>query len=171
MSWVRGKLTDSQNLKIEVIHMSNDESRKFAITLDSMGDYEFRIRFDKESFNELIMDEQPPFGSDKGPDASRILAAAVGNCLSASLLFCARKARVNIEGMHTEVQVDYVRNEKGRLRIGKIGVDIHPRFDPAELPKAQRCLELFEDYCAVTQSVRNGIDVSVAVDTTQSSKS
>jgi len=150
--------------------MSTNESRGFAITMDNLGEYEFRVRFDKELYEELVMDEQPPLGSDKGPDASRLLAAAVGNCLSASLLFCARKARVDIEGIHTEVKVDYVRNEQGRLRIGKIGVDIRPRFDSAELPKAQRCLELFEGYCVVTQSVRKGIDVTVEVNTSQSSK-
>jgi organic hydroperoxide reductase OsmC/OhrA len=75
---------------------------------------------------------------------------------------------VNIREVHTEVKVNYVRNEQGRLRIGKIDVDIQPKFDPAELQKAQRCLELFEDYCVVTQSVRKGIDVSVAVNASAS---
>jgi organic hydroperoxide reductase OsmC/OhrA len=144
------------------------ESHQLAISMDSMGDYEFRVRFDKAFYSDLLMDEPPPLGGDKAPNASRVLAAAVGNCLSASLLFCARKAHVNIQGVHTEVKVNYVRNEQGRLRIGKIDVDIQPRFDPAELQKAQRCLELFEDYCVVTQSVRKGIDVSVAVNTSAS---
>ena len=139
------------------------ESQKFTITMESTGEYEFRVRFDKDSYGALTMDEPPPLGQDKGPNASRILAAAVGNCLSASLLFCARKARVNIQGVRTEAQVDYMRNAEGRLRIGKINVAVHPQFDPADLPKAQRCLELFEDYFVVTQSVRAGIDVSVTV--------
>lgn len=139
------------------------ESRRFSLSMDSVSDSEFRIRFDKESYGELTMDEPPPAGGDMGPNASRILAAAVGNCLSASLLFCLKKARLRMPRVHTEVKVEYARNEKGRLRIGKIEVEIDPKFAPDELPKAQRCLELFEDYCVVTQSVRHGIDVSVSV--------
>ena len=30
--------------------------------------------------------------------------------------------------------------------------------------RVERCLELFEDFCVVTQSVRNGIEVDVAVE-------
>ena len=157
-----GKTPPSQGGK------KSTESHQFAISMDSMGDYEFRVRFDKAFYSDLLMDEPPPLGGDKAPNASRMLAAAVGNCLSASLLFCARKAHVNVQGVHTEVRVNYVRNEQGKLRIGKIDVAIEPKFDPAEIQKAQRCLELFEDYCVVTQSVRKGIDVSVAVNTTVS---
>ncbi len=142
---------------------SSQESRQFTITMDSTGDYEFRVRFDKETYGALLMDEPPPLGQDKGPNASRLLAAAVGNCLGASLLFCARKAHVDVRAVHTEVKVNYARNEQGRLRIGRIEVVIKPQFDPGHLSKAQRCLELFEDYCVVTQSVRKGIDVSVSV--------
>jgi len=111
----------------------------------------------------LCGDEPPPLGKDKAPNASRFLAAAVGNCLSASLLFCARKSRVDIEGVHTEVTVHYARNEQGRIRIGKIDVQVEPRFAESDPAKMQRCLEIFEDYCVVTQSVRKGIDISVLV--------
>ncbi len=142
----------------------SSESRQFNITMDSVGDYEFRVRFDKESYDSLLMDEPPPLGNDRGPNASRILAAAVGNCLSASLLFCARKARVGIQSLRTSVAVNYSRNEQGRLRIGKMDVVISPQINPADLAKGRRCLELFEDYCVVTQSVRKGIDISVSVE-------
>ena len=61
--------------------------------------------------------------------------------------------------MHVQV----VRNEKGRLRIGKVSVEIDPRI-PAEVrEQASRCLDLFEDFCTVTQSIRNGIEVGVKV--------
>jgi organic hydroperoxide reductase OsmC/OhrA len=109
------------------------------------------------------MDEPPPLGKDKAPSASRILAAAVGNCLSASLLFCMRKARAEIKAIHTDVSVHMDRNEQGRLRIGKIEVAIDPKLEAADQAKLDRCLELFEDFCIVTQSVRRGIDVQVAV--------
>ncbi len=139
------------------------EGHQFTIGVDLVRDYRFRVRFDKDHYPELLMDEPPPLGGDSAPNASRILAAAVGNCLSASLLFCARKARIDLQGVRTDVTVHFTRNERGRLRIGKIEVAIEPLLDAADKAKAQRCLELFEDYCVVTQSVRDGIDVSVNV--------
>jgi uncharacterized OsmC-like protein len=96
---------------------------------------------------------------------ARLLAAAVGNCLSASALFCLRRAHVQVHGMRTSVVASLVRNDRARLRIGGLRVRITPQVDAADTGRIQRCLELFEDYCVVTQSVRAGLDVSVEVKT------
>jgi uncharacterized OsmC-like protein len=141
----------------------SEEPGQFSISLDCIRDFEFRISFDDTQYPDITTDEPAPVGSDKGPNPSRLLAAAVGGCLSASLLFSARKLRLNTAGLHTKVRVRQTRNEKGRLRIGKIEVEISPDIVEPDEKKLQRCLELFEDFCVVTQSVRNGIDVSVNV--------
>jgi uncharacterized OsmC-like protein len=48
------------------------------------------------------------------------------------------------------------------------------RIDPAiaepDKQKALRCMDLFEDYCLVTQSVPQGIEVDVSVEGFLSSK-
>ncbi len=139
------------------------EPGQFSISLDCIKDFEFRVKFDNERYQDLMIDEPPPVGNDNGPNPSRLLAAAVGGCLSASLLFSARKLRLNMTGLHADVKVQHTRNEKGRLRIGKIDVDIVPNIAEPDEQKFRRCLEIFEDFCVVTQSVRNGIDVSVKV--------
>ena len=136
---------------------------EFSISVDQVADYEFRVTFDKPQFSELRMDEPAPLGRDSAPSASRILAAAIGDCLSASLLFCARKARVNLGPIHTTVTVQIVRNPDRRLRVGRVDVSIDPHLEGADTTAALRCREVFEDYCMVTQSVRQGIDVHVAV--------
>lgn len=136
---------------------------EFEIALEQTQDFEFRVRFDQPQFDDLMLDEPPPLGRDSAPNAARILAAAVGNCLSASLLFCARKARVPLGAIHTTVKARIARNEKGRLRIAGIEVAIDPGLSAADRPRATRCLDMFEDYCVVTQSVRQGIDVKVRV--------
>jgi uncharacterized OsmC-like protein len=142
-----------------------EESKHFSISMDSIRDYEFRVTFNAEEFKEIVLDEPPPVGRGRGPNPGQMLAAAIGSCLSASLLFCARKLRLNMQGLHTDVTVTHARNEKGRLRIGKIDVVIDPRIVEPDEQKLQRCLDMYEDFCVVTQSVRKGLDVSVKVKT------
>ena len=137
---------------------------EFTVTMEQVEDYEFKIRFDKPQFPELRMDEPAPIGHDSAPNASRVLSAAIGNCLSASLLFCARKAKIELGPIRTVVRTRILRNDRGRLRIGKVEVRIDPGIPDADKQKALRCLDLFEDYCVVTESVRQGIDVEVAVE-------
>ncbi len=139
------------------------EPALFSITIDQIEDYEFRIKFDKEQYQDLSMDEPPPLGKDTAPNPSRLLAAAIGNCLCASFLFCTRKVRADLRGIHAKVSVWQARNEQGRLRIGRVEVVIEPRFDTPDAAKIERCLGMFEEYCVVTQSVRKGIEVSVSV--------
>ena len=91
------------------------------------------------------------------------MAAAVGNCLSASLLFCLQKSRAELEGeVATTVTGRVERNERGRLRLA--GLDVQIRLPVAGEERAvRRCLGLFEDFCVVTESVRSGIPVEVEV--------
>ena len=138
-------------------------SSEFTIEIEQTEEYAFRVRFDKEQFPPLMMDEPAPLGQDSGPNASRILAAAVGNCLSASLLFCARKGRMAIGPIRTRVHAHLARNERGRWRVVKIEAEIDPKIPETEKRNALRCLDLFEDYCVVTESVRQGIPVKVSV--------
>lgn len=135
----------------------------FSISIDQIEDYQFKIDFHKEQLAPLIVDEPPPLGKESGPTPTKLLASSVAGCLCASLLFCAQKSRVKVKHLHAEVKVETVRNDKRRLRIGRIAVEITPELDEPDRNKAQRCMDLFEDYCTVTQSVRSGIDIDVSV--------
>lgn len=136
---------------------------EFEIEIEQKKGYEFRIRFDKEHYPELTVDEPAPLGADGGPNPSRLLAAAVGNCLSASLLFCASRARVPVGPVRAKVRAELTRNERGRLRIARMSVEIDPNIPEEQRENAKRCLALFEDFCVVTQSVREGLKVDVTV--------
>ena len=52
----------------------------------------FKVDFGLPGVKEFTMDEPAPVGDDSGPNASKVLAAAMGNCLTASLMFCLQKA-------------------------------------------------------------------------------
>jgi hypothetical protein len=59
-----------------------------------------------------------------------------------------------------------VRNEQKRLRIGTVDVTLSPHMD-ADSTQLAGCLDQFEDFCVVTQSVREGLDVRVHVEPTR----
>jgi uncharacterized OsmC-like protein len=131
--------------------------------IEQVGGFAFRTHFDKGQYGDLLMDEPPPIGEDSAPNPVRVLAAAVGNCMCASLLFCARKAGSKVDSIKAKVKTSLVRNEAGRLRIGKIDVELDPNFGIDEVALAARCTEAFQQFCIVTESVRDGIDVGVTV--------
>jgi uncharacterized OsmC-like protein len=135
---------------------------RFDIHVRQVEGFRFTVRFDKTQHADVSMDEPAPLGADTAPNAARYLAAAVGNCLSASLVFCAKRAGVTLEGLETDVEVEIVRTEKGRLRIGKMVATLRP--GPAvQADWFRDCRDLFEDFCTVTQSVRAGFPVDVRI--------
>ena len=142
------------------------ENPTFSVTLEQRERFQFDVTFDNEKWPVLRMDEPTPLGDDTAPNASRVLGAAIGNCLAASLLFCLQKSRVPVAGLTAEVRGELGRNEKGRLRIQGVEVVIRPTLDGVPTERMDRCLQLFEDFCVVTQSVREGIDVKVSVEPT-----
>jgi organic hydroperoxide reductase OsmC/OhrA len=133
----------------------------FRLHIDHLDGYEFKIDFDRPDLAALVVDEPPPLGHDRGPNPARLLAGAIGSCLSASLLFCMTRAKVSVKDLKSDVEVELVRNERQRLRLGRVKVTLYPQTEAGV--DFNRCLEQFEDFCVVTQSVREGIDVEVEV--------
>lgn len=110
----------------------------------------------------IILDEPPPLGEGAGPDAARLLATAVGNCLSASLLLCLQKSRVTVSDLRTNVALTIARNDEGRFRVtaGKVVIRVDSDASDAKL---ERCRQMFEDYCIVTATVRRAFPIDVEV--------
>jgi len=139
------------------------EIHQFTLHLEQVEDFEFRVRFDWPDVPDLLLDEPAPLGSEAGPNAARLIAAGVANCLSASLLFCLQKSRNTPDGVSAAVTGSIVRNDKGRLRLVGIDVDLTLSDIPEDRSRLERCFSLFEDYCVVTQAVRDGIPIGVRV--------
>ena len=137
----------------------------FTVALTLRDNYTFDVEFAKGEGPPLVIDELPPLGEANGPNPARLLAAAVGSCLSASLLFCLRKSRIELAELRTTVEGTIVRNERGRLRIGGLRVRLAPELSAEQRDRIGRCLDLFQDFCIVTESVRDGIAVDVEVGT------
>jgi uncharacterized OsmC-like protein len=144
------------------------EERTHHVTIRLAREYEFTAEFnDVPNSASILLDEPEPLGHNRAPNAAAILSAAVGNCLAASLAFCLRKSRIEVDGLTAHVTTRIVRNETGRLRIGGIDVQLVPEIAEADRSRLGRCEELFEDFCMVTESVRQGIPVNVTVTESQ----
>ena len=125
--------------------------------------YRFKAIFDLEGVPDILVDEPKPAGEGLGPNPTRLLSVAIGHCLSSSLLYCLRRARIEVKGLETNVKATTARNEEGRLRVRDIDVQIDLDVGEEDQERVSRCLEVFEDYCTVTQSVRRGIQVNLKV--------
>lgn len=140
------------------------EQLSFTIQLEQEQDYEFRVKFDWPNVPDLLVDEPAPLGASRGPNAARLVAAAIANCLSASLLFCMRdKFKQHPGPLRAEVTGHLTRSERGRLRIGAFDVAIRLADRAEAIGHLDRCTQQFEDFCVVTESIRRGIPVRVRV--------
>jgi organic hydroperoxide reductase OsmC/OhrA len=140
------------------------EPASFTIHLEQEQGFDFRVKFDWPDNPDLLLDEPEPLGNRHGPNAARLVAAAVGNCLSASLVFCLRsKFKQNPGPLRASVTGQLARNEQGRIRVGGLAVRIELAEEASVLQHLDRCMAQFEDFCVVTESIRHGIPVSVEV--------
>lgn len=134
------------------------------VTLTLAQGFEFVASFDDlPEHPQVVLDEPAPLGESHGPNAAALLAAAAGNCLAASLLFCLQKSRASVGAMKARVAAHVGRNEAGRLRISHIDVELESGLGDDDLARLERCSAVFEDFCVVTQSLRRGVPVNVTL--------
>jgi len=137
------------------------DERTHHVTLKLADKFRFVAEFADVPGAFVVFDEPPPLGDNRAPNAAEMLSAAIGNCLAASLTFCLRRARVDVQDMTAEVATHVSRNDRGRLRIRAIDVQLEPII--ATGTNINRCEALFEDFCIVTASVQQGIPVHVSL--------
>lgn len=135
---------------------------KVTVRLAQRQDYQFDVQFGA-GVPDLLADEPAPLGQGRGPSPVQLLAAAVGNCLSDSLLFALRKFRQQPEPIRCEVSAEVGRNAEGRLRVLSLQATLTLGVPAEALQHLERVLGSFETYCTVTQSIAQGIPVRVSV--------
>lgn len=132
------------------------------VKLTQQQDFRFLIEYDG-IVPSITGDEPPPLGQSAGPSPVQLLASAVGNCLSDSLLFALRKFKQAPEPIRCRMQAEVGRNAEGRNRVLSLSARLHLGVPAASLQHLDRVLATFEDFCTVTQSVRPAIPVTLEV--------
>ena len=139
-------------------------NEKIHAHMKQIGGYKYEITFDELPGAKVISDEPAPVGKGEGVSASMMLASAIGHCLSSSLLFCLEKSRVKAKDLSTDVELVMERNQNGRWRVKDIKVNMKPIIDSVDAKKLERCKSLFQDFCIVSASIREGIKIDVDVE-------
>ena len=140
-----------------------------SITITRQADYRFLVDF-VPGMTQLLADEPPPLGGAAGPSPSHMLLAAVANCLTASLTFALQKFKQDPGALCATATATIERNGSNRLRIQHIDVAIQLGVAGADLAHLDRALAQFEEFCTVSMSVRQGIDIAVSVTDTSGAK-
>ncbi|MCI4325114.1 MAG: OsmC family protein [Thermoplasmata archaeon] len=134
------------------------------VEVNQVDRYRFEESFPDESLRPLTVDEPMPIGTGAGPDPARALAGAVGHCLSSTLFNTLERSHVRATPIRTTVTITFGRNGAGRKRV----VSLEARIDVAPLDESDRdrfdhSVAIFEEYCTVTGSVREGIRVRTQI--------
>ena len=135
----------------------------FSVEITRQSGYQMKAQPGREGAPAFMADETAPLGSGDGATPTELLGGAVGGCLSASLLFCLEKARVTVNGINTQVEGTVERNDEGRLRVAGLRVVLDVDIEDGAAGRIERCLGMFENFCTVTQSVRQAIPIDVEV--------
>jgi len=141
------------------------ESRvKIGIKLEEEMTY--RCDLGKIRMEDFFIDETHKNYSDKiGPNPTSLLALSVLSCLAASFTFCLKKKGFTLKDLNGKAEVVIRRNEKGFWRIKSIYINITPKIDdPNMLKRADKCMKFFEQYCIISESLRDGMEVNVKID-------
>jgi organic hydroperoxide reductase OsmC/OhrA len=130
-----------------------------------IGQTEIEVKFPKMESFKLSIDAPPELGGKgKAPNPDRLLAAAVGGCLTLSILLNLQALRLYPKELNTKVKANISPDDKGLSRFKSIDAEITPVFEGAiKKESLKKVLDTFQYFCTVTQSVRNGIPVNVTV--------
>jgi uncharacterized OsmC-like protein len=142
------------------------KERIYKVKVKLERDMIFKYDLGELKLRECIIDETNKVESEMlGPNAAHLVTMAVLGCLSSSYIFCFSKKDFSVKDLEAEAMITIFRNEKGFQRVKKIDVSINPKIDSPEMRKrAVQCQKMFEQYCTITASIREGIEVNVNID-------
>jgi len=146
--------------------MRGQTHRDFTVSLRHDGGYRFVSQATEAGTRHgeaFASDEPDPVGAASAPATPALLGAALGHCLSASLLETARHAHIPLADLQTDVNTVVTLGAEGLPRIDHVDVVLRPVLHRAAA-RTRRCEEVFEKHCTVTSSVRRGVEVRVRVD-------
>lgn len=128
-------------------------------------DYSEKLHFtaSARNFEDIHVDEPESFhGSNLGPSSVEYILIGIGGCLGSSLIYCLQKKKVQVDELSLIVEgiIKHV-GPKMHLKLIEINVEINFKAKKTFSQEVENCLNVFQDYCVVTNSLLNGIPINV----------
>lgn len=144
--------------------MSNEYISEVGIKLEE--GMIFKCDLGQIKMNDLFIDEQNKKSINKiGPNPSKLLALSVLACLAGSFTFCVQKNNSLLSDIEGKAIITSKRNEEGFWRLKKIDITLNPKIDNPKMRKrVDQCQKNFEQFCIISESIREGIDININLD-------
>ncbi len=141
--------------------MSNEYKSEVGIKLED--EMIFKCDLGQIQMNDLFIDEYHKRSINKiGPNPSKLLALSVLACLASSFTFCVQKNNFSLSDIEGKAIITSKRNEKGFWRLKKIDIILNPKIDNPQMRKrADQCQKNFEQFCVISESIREGFDINI----------
>jgi organic hydroperoxide reductase OsmC/OhrA len=137
------------------------------IELEQPHGGDLHIKFNSETMGDLVVKKAGVPKEKMGGEARQLLAASLAECMLSTFASLLDWARVKYSKLRADVTVSTEKDEKGRLCVGQINVNIEVETpdDEESQKRLKRAEALFKRGCLMSRSIERGIKVSYAVNT------
>jgi len=99
-----------------------------------------------------------------GPSSVGYLLIGIGGCLGSTFAFCLKKKKVEFTSL--EIILDGILKHNGpklHLRLNRINCQINISLNHNQYNLLEECIQTFQKYCVVSESIINGIPLNVKI--------
>jgi len=142
-------------------------SSKVTIDIEWLGGEDFKIKFGSKSIDELIISRSRVPREEIGGEARELLAASIAECMSSTLLFYLKWAKIKLNGLRSTVEVITDKDEQGHYRVSMVNLNFNveiPR-DKETLKKLERVKKILSRGCFISRSLERGVKVNFSIST------
>lgn len=127
---------------------------------------DFGFRAEVRHFKNILIDEPRSFkGKDRGPSPVEYILVGIGGCLGSSFIFCLEKNNFEIKELNIVVDGKMThRKPYNHLELVNVSVELNILdFEGKSKKKFDKCLEIFREYCIISNSLIRGLPIDVKV--------
>jgi len=137
------------------------------IELEQIENGDLLIKFNSETMEDLIVKKAGVPKEKMGGEARQLLAASLAECMCSTFISILEWARVKYEKLHAIVTVSTEKDERNRLCVDRIDVDLKVEIpeDEETIKRFRRAENLFKRGCLMSRSLERGIKVSYKINT------
>lgn len=127
---------------------------------------DFGFTAEVRHFKNVLIDEPLSFkGNDRGPSPVEYILIGIGSCLGASFIHCCKINNFEIKKLNIVVDGKMThRKPYNHLELAYVNVELNIiHFEEKTNEKFEKCLEIFREYCVVSNSLIRGLPINVNI--------